>query len=177
MYQSVTPCQPQTWNKSLPRDKGPTRPVRGLLPWLGITFLVTGQGVLFLLCLKCRCRMAPGHPHCCICPLRKWGHRVPYRKEVLFHPLLDCIVFSLASPTPRCNGQGCLKSSFGIGNRCMGLFSLGIYNQDKVLCSTMTEKVKARQNNKRCQREGEIAFLSYLLREVVTEKVTCQQRR
>lgn len=55
----------------------------------------------------------------------------------------------------------------------MGLYSFGIYNQDKVLCSPVMEKVKARQNNKRCQREGEIAFLSYLLREIVTEKVTC----
>lgn len=102
-------------------------------------------------------------------PSEEMGHRVPYRRVVLFHPLLDCIVFSLASPTPRCNGQGCLKSSLGIGNGCMGLYSLGIYNQDKVLCSTVMEKVKARQDNKRCQREGEIAFLSYLLREIVTK--------
>lgn len=51
--------------------------------------------------------------------------------------------------------------------------SLGIDDQYKVLCCTVTEKMEARLVYSWCQREGEMAFLNYLLREVVTEKVTC----
>lgn len=42
-----------------------------------------------------------------------------YVSRTLFCPVLDCVVFPLATLTPVCNGQKCLESSSGIGNPSM----------------------------------------------------------
>lgn len=39
-----------------------------------------------------------------------------YVSQILFHLVLDHVVFSLAIPIPRWNGQKCLEPSPGIGN-------------------------------------------------------------
>lgn len=57
-------------------------------------------------------------------------------RKVLFCPVLDCVVFSLAPLIPRCSRQRCLESSPETGDQCMLLCSLGIDNWCRVLCLT-----------------------------------------
>lgn len=63
--------------------------------------------------LKCLHHMAPSQPHCYICPLLACRTNICYEadlallllceSESMFHPMLDCVVFSLAPLIPRCN--------------------------------------------------------------------------
>lgn len=74
MHSLLTPTQPHEsgpWvgNTSLPRDEEPTQPALDLSPCVGASLLVTGSvSTPFCLCLKYVNHMAPGQPHCYICP-------------------------------------------------------------------------------------------------------------
>eukprot|EP00069_Balaena_mysticetus_P019286 bmy_02492T0 len=44
---------------------------------------------------------------------------LPYSSKALFQPVLNCIVFSVATPIPRCSGQKCFRLLLLIiGNKC-----------------------------------------------------------
>lgn len=121
------------WNTSLPRDKEPTQPVPGLLPCVGIYFPVSGSMCTTLFCLSVCVNSPQAHPEilvfqtpcgrdqvhsavaqrsACrlIAPTGRGGQTSSIGTELalsLFYvnPMLDCVVFSLVTLTPRCSGQ------------------------------------------------------------------------
>lgn len=111
-----------------PRDKEPTHPVLGLSLCVGKSFLisclVSTFSSLHKACVSYGTWLTPVfYPSPSergqVLPLQ---HEVDlalsflYVNKVVFHPVLDWVVFSFMTPIPRCSGQKCLGPSLGIGN-------------------------------------------------------------
>lgn len=106
---------PWAWDTSSPRHKeAGTWPPPLLHLCSGV-----GGGARFL---HCRIRaVATGHGGSVPTVEASLDLSLLYVSERLFHLMLDCIVFSLATVILRCSGLKYLECSPGIVNRCMVL--------------------------------------------------------